>query len=805
MPSSALKFAKVRNKGARVIFYKMNRYFLLCAILAMVSGCCRERHTDVGFANDEVLSQQLVESGFLHSPLPLDYSRSNEQYGLEKVLLKDDLVQSGPFEISYVPFPGKRAVGSPDDPDYANYGSSTVAIDLNGYKLEEYNRIYYKIYPDCPGLKVCNLDLDIPGSASHLINLRNGQWNECYLELGSIDTKDVSSISFRATLRGTDLTATDTVRYKIEDIRLQKVENPKKFAGWEPSEGVIIYSTTGYDLHAGKTAFAAASTVADGDVFKVKDDKGKVILKGKAKKETTTIGEYSVMDFSELTKPGTYTLETENASTKPFIVSDDVWTDVEWKVLNYIFCQRCGYDVPGVHSECHRDLMSCHDGKRISFSGGWHDAGDLSQQCLQSGDIVFDCLEAYNSTKEKNPVLAARLLEEARWGIDFILKNRYGDGYRASSVGLVIWQDNVLESLDDINSVRVQNVAFDNFLYSAYEAFASMNLPDDPALSTYLRKVAIEDFDLAMEKFRKDGFDEFIYLYEHTYNTPPSQYMATISWAASQLYQLTKDAKYAQLASEYIQYTMDCQEKTPLANGMRGYFYRDTTKISTVHYIHQSREQIYMLAFKALCDMQPDHPSFEKWAEAIALHGEYIKSLMPCTAPYGMIPSGVYMENEFEDEHGFNSLHIFGPSDSHERYTAQLHTGIKIDDNHYIRRFPIWFNIFNGNSAIILSAGKNAAICGKFMHDDVLMDIARTQLYWHAGMNPFGESLIFGAGDNYPQMDSFSSGEITGEMPVGIRSLGDDDIPFWPQVNNACYKEVWLSTAGKWLSLVSEF
>lgn len=54
-------------------------------------------------------------------------------------------------------------------------------------------------------------------------------------------------------------------------------------------------------------------------------------------------------------------------------------------------------------------------------------------------------------------------------------------------------------------------------------------------------------------------------------------------------------------------------------------------------------------------------------------------------------------------------------------------------------------------------------------------------------------------------MDSFSSGEITGEMPVGIRTLNDDDSPYWPQTNNACYKEVWVTTAGKWLSLLSEF
>ena len=33
----------------------------------------------------------------------------------------------------------------------------------------------------------------------------------------------------------------------------------------------------------------------------------------------------------------------------------------------------------------------------------------------------------------------------------------------------------------------------------------------------------------------------------------------------------------------------------------------------------------------------------------------------------------------------------------------------------------------------------------------------------------------------------------------------NDDVPYWPQTNNACYKEVWITSAGKWLSLIAEY
>ena len=104
----------------------------------------------------------------------------------------------------------------------------------------------------------------------------------------------------------------------------------------------------------------------------------------------------------------------------------------------------------------------------------------------------------------------------------------------------------------------------------------------------------------------------------------------------------------------------------------------------------------------------------------------------------------------------------------------------------------------------MLSTGKAAAVCASLLDDNHLRDISVGQLYWTVGANPFCQSLIYGEGHRYPSMDSFSSGEIVGEMPVGIRSWGNNDEPYWPATNNACYKEVWLTSAGKWLSLLAE-
>lgn len=793
---------------------------------------------------DSELEKQLIASGLIHSPLPLDTEKSYEAIGLKKTVLSSEPVTSmadlngwqhrglgtmthskdktvsgaGSLKLEYPTSTGKRATGSPSDPDYATYGGSRVTYQVDGANWEKYNRISFYIYPDCDGARVVNMNLSFendnttrkPGynqpTGGHLVNLVNKQWNQCFLDIDELQRDKVMRIGFSTSLKGKDRTTGETAVYYIDKIELQQIDDPEIVSGWAPGEDRIVYSTSGYQVGTPKTAIMAAGK--KNNRFQVIDsNNGRIAFEGNIERQSTTIGEFEVIDFSQFDIPGQYQLKVGEFTTPTFPVGERVWENSLWRVLNFIFCQRCGYSVPGIHGTCHIDLCSKHDGKSISFAGGWHDAGDLSQQTLQTGDVTFALLEAYNKLKDRNLPLAVRMREEAEWGLEFILKNRYGDGYRSSSVGLLIWQDGIFGTLDDISTVRVQNLAFDNFLYSGYEAYAALTLDHDPMLQEHLVNVAKEDFEFAMEKFKKDGFGGFIHFYEHAYNTSDSQYSATISWAASMLYKLTGEQYYAKIAAEHIRYTLDCQRKEPLKdkNKTKGFFYRDKSRQSIVHYIHQSREQVYMQAMVALCETQPNHADYSKWMESIRLYGDYLKSLMPYTAPYGMISSGVYHAEEYKDSTSFYSLHLFPPENAQELYTEQVKRGVKLDKKHYMKRFPVWFSIFNGNTAIHLSQGKAAAICGNFLKDKELLDIGQEQLQWTVGKNPFGQSLIYGEGYNYPQMDSFSSGEITGEMPVGIRTLGNDDIPYWPQVNNACYKEVWVTSAGKWLSLLSEY
>ncbi len=776
----------------------------------------------------------MVESGYVHSPLLPDTSKSLEAEAAAKPVLsalplegqwqargEGSLLwaEGDPVLTAAVNTGSRRAKGSPDDPDYALYGHAVATLLLPDISLEDYNRIELEIEPQCPGCRVVSLNLSFknaaghagegfnPPTGAHLIILDNYRANRCFLEIGDFRRDAINELSLSFSLNGRDMTTADSVAFRIRRVEAQRVADTEKVSGWAAPEGRLIHSMSGYASEGTKTAIVSPATMPAGTAFEIIDlSDGSCAFAGKVSPQSTTIGTFGVMDFSPLQRCGTYRITAGGIDSAPFTIGGaELWDPSCWKVLNFIFCMRCGYPVPGVHSQCHTDLMSEHNGERRIYSGGWHDAGDLSQQTLQTADVAHSLLELSRAKKNSNPLLASRLREEALWGIEFVLRNRFGDGFHASSMGLLIWQDGAHGTHDDITSVRVQDVAYDNYLYAAYEAYAARELEGDPMLAEYLGKVAEEDYAFACRRFAADGFGGWINPYEHTYCTSESQHMATASWAASMLYRLTGKEAYAADAARYAEYVLDCRcDEAPGDCGIKGFFYRTPEKRTPVHFIHQSRDQIYMEALTALCRTQPEHPSFGRWHAAVSDYAGYLKALMKYTAPYGMIPAGIYSDDEPSDTEAFYAVHLFPPADAPERFAAQAKGGEAVAPGYFVKRFPVWFNIFNGNIAVHTSMGKSAAICANYLHDAELLDIAREQLYWIAGKNPFGQSLIYGEGSRYPELNNFSSGRITGAMPVGIRSLGDSDEPYWPQINNACYKEVWLTSAGKWLSLIAE-
>lgn len=789
---------------------------------------------------DKLLIEDLQATGFIHRPLTIHEEDSLENAMRKKPVLKSLLLtqgssgtnwtHSGPGTLELLP-PSSQwedggairlesptvmdhwPEGAPEDGDYSNFGTVAAILKIDHQDWEEFNRLSFSVHPHLDGVRNVHLSIAFKNEGEqklpdpyhregiHVVNLENRKRNSVVIEIAELPRDCITELYFYYFMNGKDISTGELMRYEIGSIRLEKVEEVEVTYGWMPKNGQIVYSSTGYASLAQKTAIASKLDLEDFEVIDA--DSKEVVFSGKVQRIQELLGDFFSMDFSEVKKPGRYQIRSGDSCTDAFVIDNDLWLGSVWKVINFLFCERCGYPVPNKHGSCHRDVLATHKGKAMVFNGGWHDAGDVSQQLLQTAEITHVLFEAAESIKQKDYSLYLRLIEEGEWGLDFMLKTRFGDGYRATSAGITIWSEGFIGDLDDMKA-RVHNHAYENFMCAGMEAYISMVLPGDAMLRERLEQCAKQDFDFAVARFGQTGFEEKPIFWEHSYMTSESQFMAGAAFSAAMLYQLTQDSTYADKAVEYIDYVLECQCSVPVGEQyqMSGFFYRNKEKKVIQHFNHQSREHLYMQALLTVSEALPRHRDASKWLQAMKAYGEYIKGLMEFTKPYGMLPSGIYNIHEAQDE-SFGLQHLLIDDQAKIEFVEQLKNGIKLDDEHYLKRFPVWFS-FRGNTAVHLSMGKAAALCGRKLLDDELLEIAEQQLQWTVGKNPFGQSLMYGEGTRFAQQYAILPGEMVGELPVGVQTKGNEDVPYYPSLNHATYKEVWTTSAAKWLAIVSE-
>lgn len=687
------------------------------------------------------------------------------------------------------------------DGDYCNFGSIGVSITLDGAELSEYNRVYLRVFPRFDGGRAPNMTVRLSGvgetpddgmplSASHEVNLDNFKENTVIWEIPDLHRARVRELCIDFPLNGMDTACSEFAEYDILETAFERAEKTEKFLGWDIDGDSVAVSSV-YLSDGRKTALSSSG----GDIFTVFKS-GRPCLVKEPRRVCSSLGEYFELDFSNLREPGDYHIEFGKAKSAGFRIADG-FDELKWKLLNFIFSERCGYPVAGKHGACHSDITAVHDGRRMSYNGGWHDAGDLSQQTLQTGEIaaaLSDCARNIGGD------LSRRLELESEWGLEFVLRTRFGDGYRASSAGATRWTNGLTGDMDDIFA-RVHNQAFQNYLLAACEASCGTEGSfGDRAFTYKLREAAAEDFAFAEERFAVFGVEKPV-VFEHFYNSSLSLYHAAAALAAGKLAQAfqtdaAKTRDYGRAAGAHLAYLLECQENEgPLS----GYFCRDNSRKTPVHFNHQSREHLFADAIITALEAFPSDPRREAWEKAAANYGEYLKKIAAYTSPFGMLPSGVYYESEALDRESFELLHLFTDYDANKAALGeQIRGGVKLGEGRYLKRFPAWF-AFRGNFAVCLSSAAAARRIAAYTRDRELSDIADEAVYWILGKNPFCRSFVYGEGERCSALYAPLLGETVGEIPVGIKTAGNGDEPYMPTTADATYAEVWTSSAARLL------
>jgi hypothetical protein len=689
------------------------------------------------------------------------------------------------------------------------WGNAAIIRHVDGEDWRNFNRISLWVRPDWEGAYVTALEAirihndgveKLPApfgqEGEHTVVLRNHEWNHVVWEIDNVARDKVTSLEIFYEMDGNEPEAADTATFDFSRLELERV-GPDYIEGWAVWPGRISFSHVGYQTGAAKSAIASGLNARE---FRLIDQAtGKTVLSKPVQTVKTHIGAFQVMDFSEVRQTGFYVLEAGGITTRPFRIDPDVWRETIWKALNFFYAERCGMAIPGVHGVCHRDWTAVHGEKRIVANGGWHDAGDLTQGLQGTAEITYSLLSLAERlhARGEDRQLYDRLMEEGKWGLDWVLKTSFGDGFRGSGGVNGRRTNGIIGDSDDITTTAT-NAPLSHFLAATTEALAARVVKEsDPRLAAYALKMAQADWQQGAEGLASAGVTASKDRYRVTFDSANVVYevQAQGVLAAVELFRSTGDRAYMDKAAEFARVILDSQErKRPNWTApLTGFFYTSPAKDNVLHYCHNSREQVPVLALAQLCDAFPNHAAWMKWYSAVTLFSKYVQTTAQYTEPYGMLTASIYRDDEYP----------LVPETRRESFRKQVLNGVPLGAGHYLRLFPVWMD-YRGNNGTVLSRTQALAKAAHLRGDLDLEQLSQQQLEWAIGRNPFSQSTMWGEGYDFPPLYTPMSGNIVGGLPVGIQTRGDADVPYWPVQSTWTYKEIWQNPVARWIYLMRD-
>lgn len=158
-------------------------------------------------------------------------------------------------------------------------------------------------------------------------------------------------------------------------------------------------------------------------------------------------------NFSSFKRPGRYYLQAGGGKSPEFEIGDDVYKGTADFCLRYMRQQRSGFN-PFLKDSCHThdgytlygEKAGIKDSTHIDVVGGWHDASDYLQYSSTSANATYHLIAAYrdfptvftdeklaNGLDGKNGM--ADVLDEAKWGLDWLLKMHPKNEWMFNQVG----------------------------------------------------------------------------------------------------------------------------------------------------------------------------------------------------------------------------------------------------------------------------------------------------------------------------------------------------------------------------------
>lgn len=203
-----------------------------------------------------------------------------------------------------------------------------------------------------------------------------------------------------------------------------------------PGDDVIRVNQVGYYPNQQKVAVIEDSIAAN--TFSLVSEAGKTVWEGEAVRQATSPWSgknRTIIDFSSVTTPGTYTLHA-GPYTQQVIIANNAISDVAKAGMKAFYLQRTGMDIEeqyaGVYARpaAHPDtVVLIHPtaasktrpaGTVISSPYGWYDAGDFNKYIVNSGFTIGMMFDAYQQAPEYYNAMELNIPESQNATPDFL-------------------------------------------------------------------------------------------------------------------------------------------------------------------------------------------------------------------------------------------------------------------------------------------------------------------------------------------------------------------------------------------------
>lgn len=328
------------------------------------------------------------------------------------------------------------------------------------------------------------------------------------------------------------------------------------------SESFIRMNQVGFKPDDFKTAVLISDSPIKALKFVIKNRENKTVYENQLIADTSFNNHFRFsarINFSDFKTPGEYYIQVNNIRTRIFKIRENVFNSVRDSLILFFKVQRCGPTKPFLHEPCHlqdaTEVIGYKNSQPIDMTGGWHDAGDYTKFLFTTAYTTYLLLFSYEFEPkkfefdlDKNSV--PDILEEARIGLDFLLRCNFADDAFITQVQddrdhTVGWR---LPENDTLTFNRPAFVKMNKSqvgIYAATMALANRIWKTrfyDNEFAEICINAGIKLFDM------RDKINNF--KDQEKYYTD-SNYIGKLALGAIELYNTTKNPKYLKLANEY--------------------------------------------------------------------------------------------------------------------------------------------------------------------------------------------------------------------------------------------------------------